>query len=142
MFISINNSKAVKNPMCVNKSKQQQIWLIDFLKLAKSLSFGNISSHISNQTAIGTISVTDNSSLMHFLVLQLLFLTSIKCTHSQTTFTTGKLHTGGPGSVVSKATAYGLDGQGIESRWRRDFLHLSRPALRFTQPPVPGLSLG
>ena len=31
----------------------------------------------------------------------------------------------------------------IESRWRRDFPHLSRPALRLTQPPVqwaPGLS--
>jgi len=40
------------------------------------------------------------------------------------------------------ATAYGLDGPGIESWWGRDFPHLSRPALRPTQPPVPGLSLG
>ena len=49
----------------------------------------------------------------------------------------------GPGSVDGIATAYGLDGPGIESRWRRDFPHLSRPALRLTQPPVqwvPGLS--
>ena len=42
----------------------------------------------------------------------------------------------GPGSVVGIATAYGLDGAGIESRWVRDFPHLSRAALRPTQPPV------
>jgi hypothetical protein len=51
----------------------------------------------------------------------------------------------GPGSVVGIATAYGLDGPGIETRWRRDFPHLSRTALRTTQPPVqwvPGLSQG
>jgi hypothetical protein len=47
----------------------------------------------------------------------------------------------GKGSVVSIATAYGLDGLGIESLWGRDFLHLSRPALRPTQPPVQCISL-
>jgi hypothetical protein len=37
------------------------------------------------------------------------------------------LHKGGPGSSVGKATDYGLDGPGIESRQRRDFSHTSRP---------------
>jgi hypothetical protein len=47
--------------------------------------------------------------------------------------------------VVVTATRYGLEGPGIDSRWERDFPHLSRPAPRPTQPPVqwvPGLSRG
>ena len=39
-------------------------------------------------------------------------------------------------SAVGIATRYGLDGPGIESRWGRDFPHMSRPALGPTQPPV------
>ena len=51
----------------------------------------------------------------------------------------------GPGSIVGIVTGYRLDGLGIVSRWRRDFLHLSRPALGPIQPPVEwvlGLSWG
>ena len=52
---------------------------------------------------------------------------------------------GGRDSSVGIATRYGLDGPGIESQWRRDFPHPSRPVLGPTQPPVqwvPGLSRG
>jgi hypothetical protein len=42
----------------------------------------------------------------------------------------------GPDSSVGIATRYGPDGSGIESRWGRDFPHLSRPALEPTQPPI------
>ena len=40
----------------------------------------------------------------------------------------------GRDSSVGMATRYGLDGPGIESRWRRDFPHPSRPALGPTKP--------
>jgi hypothetical protein len=37
---------------------------------------------------------------------------------------------------VGIATSYGLDGTRTETRWGRDFPHLSRPALGLTQPPA------
>jgi hypothetical protein len=42
----------------------------------------------------------------------------------------------GPVSSVGITTGYGLDGPGTESRRVRDFPHLSRPALRPTEPSV------
>jgi len=42
----------------------------------------------------------------------------------------------GPDSIVGIATSYGQDSPEIESRWSRDFLRLSRPALGSTQSPV------
>ena len=42
----------------------------------------------------------------------------------------------GRDSSVGIATLYGLNGPGIESRWRRDFSQPSRPAVGPTQPPI------
>ena len=49
------------------------------------------------------------------------------------------------GSVVCTTIGNGMDGPGIESRWGRDFPHLSIPALGPIQPSVqwvPDLSRG
>jgi hypothetical protein len=42
----------------------------------------------------------------------------------------------GQHSSVGIATGCGVDGPGLETHWRRDFPHPSRPALRPSQPPV------
>ena len=42
----------------------------------------------------------------------------------------------GRDSSVGIATGYELEGPRMESRWGRDFPHLSRPTLGPTQPPV------
>jgi hypothetical protein len=44
-------------------------------------------------------------------------------------------------SSVGTATRYGLDAPGIESRWGRDFPHLSTPTLGPNQPPVQWIRL-
>jgi len=52
---------------------------------------------------------------------------------------------GGRDRAGGIATRYRLDGPGIESRWRRDFRHLPRQAVRPTQPIIqwiPGVSRG
>ena len=51
----------------------------------------------------------------------------------------------GRDSSVGTATRYWLGGPEIESQWGRYFPHLSRPALKPTQPPIqwePSLSAG
>ena len=40
--------------------------------------------------------------------------------------------------VVGTENRYVMDGQGIESRWGRDFPHPFRPAVELTQPPYNG----
>jgi hypothetical protein len=45
---------------------------------------------------------------------------------------------GVPASSVGIATGYELDGPGIESRWGRDFPHLSRPAVYDGYRVFPG----
>jgi len=55
------------------------------------------------------------------------YIQTIKLTQSFITLNLSQL-SGGPDSSVGIATNYGLEGPGIESRWRRDFPHLSRPA--------------
>jgi hypothetical protein len=49
--------------------------------------------------------------------------------HCDAVLTSVITHQRGPASVGCTATSYGLEGLGIESRWRLDFPHLSRPAL-------------
>ena len=55
--------------------------------------------------------------------------------------------TGGPGSIVSIATGYGLGGPGIKSRWGRDFPHLFCPVAHpasctMGTGPFPGVKSG
>jgi len=45
-------------------------------------------------------------------------------------------HSTNTDKIATITTRYGLDGPGVESRLGRDFPHLSRPALRLTQPPT------
>ena len=88
------------------------------------------------------------SGLLTFYItslVQILFLHSVCKWFLLRYFATCFCSPSGPGSSVGIATLYGLDGPEIESRWGRDFPHLSRPTLGPTQSPVqcvPDLSRG
>jgi hypothetical protein len=62
--------------------------------------------------------------------------TAVLCNGHALCFLSGTIFFCGLGSSDGIATGYGMDGQGIESHWGRDFPHLSRPAQGPTQPPV------
>ena len=93
---------------------------------------------------LGVLNSAVNSTFLFSYILITFFSRSVLCDlcavcHIMSIafiFCTPTFALSGPGSVVGIATAYGLDGPGIESRWGRDFPHLSRPGLRPTQPPV------
>ena len=81
--------------------------------------------------------LTNTTGMSHLIDKLLHFSSSPHCKKCQADVSDGtSLIACEPGSVVGIATAYGMDGLGIESRWGRDFRHLSRPALGPTQPPV------
>ena len=129
------------------------IWATLHLKLNQSLRVqGDWVSQISTQSANESgkvVSPTHRPPLPYWKNSWYLFLLGSESTAGsefyRKRFYQRKIPVNGPGSVVGIATAYRLDGPGIKSRWRRDFPHLSRPALRPTQPPVkwvPGLFRG
>ena len=73
-----------------------------------------------------------------FFVISAVIFTSLYTGHCNsccitiyfhTEFLSTTLRTVGRDSSFGIATGNGLDGPGIESRWKRDFPHLSRPAL-------------
>jgi hypothetical protein len=119
----VNPLNAELNPIC------------HFLVLLGALTFMvpcivSIFQYISNKTFCKILQSISQSVVYHTFISTRFHVSS---------------HLSGTDSSVSIATGYGLDGPGIESRWRRDFSHLSKPALGPTQPPVqrvPGLFRG
>jgi len=81
--------------------------------------------HVTISNVLEIVFITQQISREHFNLLNLLscnfnnFVTSAKDS--------------GPGSLVGVATGYGLNGPGTQTRWGRDFPHLSRPAVGPTQ---------
>jgi hypothetical protein len=71
-----------------------------------------------------------------FYCLPTIAVEMLKLRYSYVNFPTYTTVSCGPGSSVGIATGHELEGPGNESRFGRDFPHLSRLALGHTQPPV------
>ena len=113
-----------------------------FLPLAFDKPISNCKAAVIVLVRPGAKFSTDASS--HVIII-IIIITILSFSLVTDLFSLALLLNRGPGRSVGKATPYGVDGPGIESRWGRDFPHLSRPALRPTQPPVqwiPDLSRG
>ena len=91
------------------------------------------------------------SNLLCSIAIVFMIHFSMSCSYSRETFGTSFfisyhretwsycshiIKSGSWNSVVSIATRYGMEGPGIESRCGWDFLHMSRPAVGSTQPPI------
>ena len=82
--------------------------------------------HPSMATCFGLFYVIFRPILIYNIQVKII----IKIPYNWHIYYEGTFITCGPRSSVGIATGYELDGPGIESRWGRDFPHLSRLALR------------
>ena len=104
--------------LCVASHSDTQIWI-----LCSGNEFLCVASHRDTQTWI-----LCSGCPCSFTTLQTEKTISLSINKRCNTLLGNECYVGRDSSVGIAAT-YGLDGQGIESRWVRDFPHPSRPAL-------------
>jgi hypothetical protein len=115
--------------------------------------FPSVISHIIRRFASSSFTIIITSIFITYIIITSIIITSIIITSIFIAITAALYlfvyrsfnDVVGRDSSVGIAIRYGLDGPGIESRWGKDFLHFSIPALGSTQLPVqrvPGHSRG